>query len=186
MSVSQTASRVQEAQALREAGQVEEAICLLTEILEQEPNDMRARELLGDIYYDLNDYKRARRQYRYVFDRRRHEVRIALKGVGDQRIKNGEDGEKQKARRLPRFLSVVGREGFEPPKAEPANLQSAPFGHLGTCPFSSAYYTHLVGIVNPRPGLCGNSLGHTDPTGFFGILQVRHLRAVCEHPKPHA
>lgn len=81
MSVSQTASRVQEAQALREAGQVEEAIRLLTEILEQEPNNMRARELLGDIYYDLNEYKRARRQYRYVFDRRRHEVRIALKLV---------------------------------------------------------------------------------------------------------
>ena len=51
MSVSQTASRVQEAQALREAGQVEEAIRLLTEILEQEPNNMSARELLGDIYY---------------------------------------------------------------------------------------------------------------------------------------
>lgn len=81
MSVSQTASRVQEAQALREAGQVEEAIRLLTEILEQEPNNMKARELLGDIYYDRNEYKQARQQYRYVFDRRRHEVRVALKLV---------------------------------------------------------------------------------------------------------
>ncbi|MBN2258312.1 MAG: tetratricopeptide repeat protein, partial [Anaerolineaceae bacterium] len=81
MSVSQTASRVQEAQALCEAGLIEEAIRLLTEILEQEPNNMRARELLGDIYYDLNEYKPARQQYRYIFDRHRHEVRIALKLV---------------------------------------------------------------------------------------------------------
>jgi len=29
---------------------------------------------------------------------------------------------------------TVGREGFEPSKAEPADLQSAPFGHLGTDP----------------------------------------------------
>ena len=29
---------------------------------------------------------------------------------------------------------VVG-EGFEPSKAEPADLQSAPFGHSGTQPF---------------------------------------------------
>lgn len=28
---------------------------------------------------------------------------------------------------------VVG-EGFEPSKAEPADLQSAPFGHFGTLP----------------------------------------------------
>ena len=26
---------------------------------------------------------------------------------------------------------VVASEGFEPPKAEPADLQSVPFGHLG-------------------------------------------------------
>ena len=29
----------------------------------------------------------------------------------------------------------VGRGGFEPPKAEPADLQSAPFDHSGTDPF---------------------------------------------------
>ena len=33
------------------------------------------------------------------------------------------------------YPSGVGREGFEPPKAEPAILQTAPFGHLGTCPY---------------------------------------------------
>jgi hypothetical protein len=30
--------------------------------------------------------------------------------------------------------TLMGREGFEPPKASPADLQSAPFGHLGICP----------------------------------------------------
>ena len=29
---------------------------------------------------------------------------------------------------------MVERGGFEPPKAEPADLQSAPFGHSGTSP----------------------------------------------------
>ena len=29
---------------------------------------------------------------------------------------------------------LVGRDGFEPSKAEPADLQSAPFGHSGTDP----------------------------------------------------
>ncbi len=29
---------------------------------------------------------------------------------------------------------MVGREGFEPPKAEPADLQSAPFDRFGTYP----------------------------------------------------
>ncbi len=31
---------------------------------------------------------------------------------------------------------MVVREGFEPSKAEPADLQSAPFGHSGTSPHS--------------------------------------------------
>ena len=30
--------------------------------------------------------------------------------------------------------SSVGRGGFEPPKAEPPDLQSGPVGRLGTCP----------------------------------------------------
>jgi hypothetical protein len=29
---------------------------------------------------------------------------------------------------------MVGREGFEPPKAKPADLQSAPFDRFGTYP----------------------------------------------------
>ena len=35
---------------------------------------------------------------------------------------------------LSNLQSGVGRGGFEPPKAKPADLQSAPVGHLGTCP----------------------------------------------------
>ena len=29
----------------------------------------------------------------------------------------------------------MGRGGFEPPKALPADLQSVPFGHSGICPY---------------------------------------------------
>ena len=42
-----------------------------------------------------------------------------------------------------RYRVVVG-EGFEPSKAEPANLQSAPFGHSGICPpdrFCAIFYS---------------------------------------------
>ena len=81
MSIEQTRSVVQQATALREAEQEKEAIALLEQHIEQEPNDMAAREYLGDIYYDQEAYQKARRQYRYVFDRRRHEVDVALKLV---------------------------------------------------------------------------------------------------------
>ena len=54
---------------------------------------------------------------------------------------------------LPLALGRVGRGGFEPPKAEPADLQSAPFGHLGTCPDSMRPLKgwSLRGELNPRP-----------------------------------
>ena len=31
--------------------------------------------------------------------------------------------------------NMVGREGFEPPKAKPKDLQSSPFDHSGTDPY---------------------------------------------------
>ena len=37
--------------------------------------------------------------------------------------------------RLSYFRKIVGSDGFEPPKAKPAELQSAPFGHSGNCPY---------------------------------------------------
>jgi hypothetical protein len=38
-------------------------------------------------------------------------------------------------------VTVVGRQGFEPWKPMATDLQSAPFGHLGTCPKHPARYT---------------------------------------------
>ena len=35
---------------------------------------------------------------------------------------------------------MVGRGGFEPPKSETADLQSAPFGHSGTYPYEVSPY----------------------------------------------
>mgnify|MGYP001600264643 FL=1 len=51
MSILQVTSRLQEARVLSEAGEEEQAISLLETILEQEPNNMAARELMGDLYY---------------------------------------------------------------------------------------------------------------------------------------
>lgn len=42
----------------------------------------------------------------------------------------------------------VGRDGFEPPKALPADLQSAPFVHFGTCPLGRYWLT-----LNPKKNL---------------------------------
>ena len=40
-----------------------------------------------------------------------------------------------------RLFFVVGRQGFEPWKPMATDLQSAPFGHLGTCPKIPAHNT---------------------------------------------
>ena len=40
---------------------------------------------------------------------------------------------------------MVEGDGFEPSKAEPADLQSAPFGHSGTPP---GYFDTSVSILN--------------------------------------
>ena len=48
-----------------------------------------------------------------------------------------------------RLTYMMGREGFEPPKAEPAVLQTVPFGRLGTCPHCVLHYTDPVRNVNP-------------------------------------
>lgn len=55
----------------------------------------------------------------------------AARGVGAD---GRRDDKRQKPREIAGFLTVVGATGFEPVKAEPADLQSAPFGHLGTRP----------------------------------------------------
>ena len=48
---------------------------------------------------------------------------------------------------------MVGRGGFEPPKAEPTDLQSVPFGHSGISPASGGINPLLckLAIEKPRP-----------------------------------
>jgi hypothetical protein len=47
------------------------------------------------------------------------------------------------------FFVLMGARGFEPLKAEPADLQSAPFGHLGTRPYAGL---RLRDSIVDRPG----------------------------------
>ena len=42
-------------------------------------------------------------------------------------------------------MNLVDRGGFEPPKRNAADLQSAPFSHSGTCPFSNEVYYNTSG-----------------------------------------
>src|SRR6202034_930032 len=46
---------------------------------------------------------------------------------------------------------LVGRGGFEPPKAVPADLQSAPFGHSGTDPGTTQVSRGAGGPSSPCP-----------------------------------
>ncbi len=79
MSTEQSAPEIQYAATLHE--DVEKIITALRQQVKRDPNDMAVRERLGDIYYAQEKYKEARRQYRYIFDRRRHAVDAALKLV---------------------------------------------------------------------------------------------------------
>ena len=46
-------------------------------------------------------------------------------------------------------ICFVGSDGFEPPKATPAELQSAPFGHSGNCP-NQKWYIYISLIYNKK------------------------------------
>ena len=46
---------------------------------------------------------------------------------------------------------LVGAGGFEPPKSETTDLQSAPFGHLGTPPYEIVETWSWWTDSNPRP-----------------------------------
>ena len=48
------------------------------------------------------------------------------------------------------YYSMVERGGFEPPKAEPTDLQSAPFGHSGTSPEITSMWSWRWDL-NPQP-----------------------------------
>ncbi len=59
---------------------------------------------------------------------------------GPTRNRRGRDAipiaKKSWSKRHKACSSVVEEDGFEPSKAKPADLQSVPFGHLGTPPYS--------------------------------------------------
>ena len=50
------------------------------------------------------------------------------------------------------YLLVEGG-GFEPPKAEPSDLQSDPFGHSGTPPRKQDIIRNLKAAVNYKTGI---------------------------------
>ena len=56
------------------------------------------------------------------------------------------------------IFCFVGRQGFEPWKAEPTDLQSVPFDHSGTCP----YYNELIKL-SLRQFWAGNRIWTRDP-----------------------
>ena len=62
-------------------------------------------------------------------------------------------GHKHKQKRLAfaSLFCLVGAGGFEPPKAVPTDLQSAPFGHSGTLPCSLLKKWSWWTDSNPRP-----------------------------------
>ena len=45
---------------------------------------------------------------------------------------------------LYRFVNMVEEGGFEPPKLEAADLQSVPFGHSGTPPYTELRKRKLI------------------------------------------
>ena len=59
---------------------------------------------------------------------------------------------------------MVVDEGFEPPKAEPADLQSDPFGRLGNPP--GAFHTEINIVDEARNHQQYNmNMGRNDPDG---------------------
>lgn len=57
------------------------------------------------------------------------------------------DSQHKKRHRIAMSFFLVGRGGFEPPKAVPTDLQSAPFGHSGIFP-------RLELVVGVEPTTC--------------------------------
>ena len=59
-------------------------------------------------------------------------------------------------RKTARFRTVflVGRGGFEPPKAVPTDLQSAPFGHSGIFPYGAGGRSRTNNLLITNQLLC--------------------------------
>ena len=56
------------------------------------------------------------------------------------------------------FRKIVGSDGFEPPKATPAELQSAPFGHSGNCPMLFVFFRASCRIRTNDPEITNHVL----------------------------
>ena len=73
----------------------------------------------------------------------------------------------------------VGSEGFEPPKVLPAELQSAPFGHSGNCPFSLLVLT----VVSLRHCKDKHKIITCKQNRTF-LLRKLHIHRLCCHEYP--
>ena len=66
--------------------------------------------------------------------------------------------------------------GFEPPKAEPADLQSAPFGRSGTPPKRSAQLSITQYAVSTLNLLIAEQLDRAGEYPAKKILKCKHLQ----------
>ena len=79
---------------------------------------------------------------------KRLERGAAPKGEEEQRSERALT-QKSQSKRYAACSDVVEESGFEPLKAKPADLQSVPFGHLGTPPCSVLEKVELVDGFEP-------------------------------------
>ncbi len=96
------------------------------------------------------------------------------------------------------MLTMVEGGGFEPPKAEPADLQSAPFGHSGTPPGEVPLYSIFHRVR--APGLAGAGdrnrtrnllitsqllyqLSYASTKGDIYISTLENARSFFTHPR---
>ena len=66
----------------------------------------------------------------------------------------------------------VGSDGFEPPKATPAELQSAPFGHSGNCPMLFVFFRASCRIRTNDPEITNHVLWPTELKRQFDFFQT--------------
>ena len=104
-------------------------------------------------------------------------------------------GEKQKAEDglKPSSAFLVEEGGFEPPKAVPTDLQSAPFGHSGTPPYMNHIKMLVVGagernrtinLLITNQLLC--RLSYTSKSSGFSIARFwRNVKSLSEKKCPH-
>lgn len=67
---------------------------------------------------------------------------------------------------------MVERGGFEPPKASPADLQSAPFDHSGTSPQSNRLPAYQPGCESSPPYHRAQPKASEKCTGFTGTVEL--------------